>query len=82
MALLALLPNNIPLLPPPGSQSKGLDVAMTVHDDRSLLALQGPAAAEVVAGLVAPGVDLKAMYFSDFKPIDLGGIPCWVTRTG
>ncbi|PNW85588.1 hypothetical protein CHLRE_03g193750v5 [Chlamydomonas reinhardtii] len=64
------------------AKSKGLDVAMTVHDDRSLLALQGPAAAEVVAGLVAPGVDLKAMYFSDFKPIDLGGIPCWVTRTG
>jgi hypothetical protein len=29
-------------------QAKGKQVEMTVHDDRSLLALQGPAAAEVL----------------------------------
>lgn len=63
------------------AQAKGLDVSMTLHDDRSLLALQGPAAHEVVAAL-APGVDLKAMYFSDFRTFDIAGIPCWVTRTG
>ncbi len=29
-------------------QAKGKDVTMEVHDDRALLALQGPAAAEVL----------------------------------
>lgn len=29
-------------------QAKGKQVSMTVHDDRSLLALQGPAAMEVL----------------------------------
>ncbi|EFJ41696.1 hypothetical protein VOLCADRAFT_107582 [Volvox carteri f. nagariensis] len=63
------------------AKSKGLDVALTVHDDRSLLALQGPAAKDVL-GALAPGVDLAAMYFSDFRTFDVAGIPCWVTRTG
>ncbi|KXZ44287.1 hypothetical protein GPECTOR_70g518 [Gonium pectorale] len=62
------------------AKSKGLDVSMTIHDDRSLLALQGPAAAEVVAGLTS--ADLSTFYFSDFRTISLGGTPCWVTRTG
>lgn len=60
---------------------KGGDVKMTVHDDRSLLALQGPRAAEVLAPLV-PAVDLEEMYFSNFARADVNGSPCFVTRTG
>lgn len=41
---------------------------------------QGPAAAEVVAGLSKE--DLSKMYFSDFRTFDVAGIPCWLTRTG
>jgi aminomethyltransferase len=37
---------------------------MEVHDDRSLLALQGPEAAKVLQGLAK--VDLTKMYFSNF----------------
>lgn len=62
-------------------QSKGLDVSLTVHDDRSLLALQGPAAHQVLRAL-APGTNLSTMFFSDFRNFDVAGIPCWVTRTG
>ena len=53
---------------------------MTVHDDRSLLALQGPAAAETLAPLV--DVDLSKMFFSNFAKLDIAGIPCYLTRTG
>lgn len=53
---------------------------MIVHDDRCLLALQGPAAVEVLAPLV--DLDLKTFYFSNFAKVDVGGIPCFVTRTG
>jgi hypothetical protein len=48
---------------------------------RALARPQGPEAAAVVAAL-APGTDLKTMYFSDFRTFDVAGIPCWVTRTG
>lgn len=53
---------------------------MTVHDDRSLLALQGPAAVETLAPLV--DIDLSKVYFSDFHKLDIAGIPCYLTRTG
>ena len=53
---------------------------MTVHDDRALLALQGPAAAETLAPLV--DTDLSKMYFSNFAKLDIAGIPCYLTRTG
>lgn len=62
-------------------KSKGGDVQFTIHDDRSLLALQGPAAAGVLKR-GAPDQDIDKMYFSDFKTFDVFGIPCWVTRTG
>lgn len=54
---------------------------MTLHDDRCLLALQGPAAAEVLAPLV-PDLDLNKFYFSNFAKVDVDGKPCFVTRTG
>lgn len=61
-------------------QSEGGAVEMTVHDDRSLLALQGPAAVETLQPLV--DVDLSKVYFSDFHKLDIAGIPCYLTRTG
>ncbi len=62
------------------AQSEGGAVDMTVHDDRSLLALQGPAAVETMQPLV--DVDLSKVYFSDFHKLNIAGIPCYLTRTG
>ncbi len=53
---------------------------MEVHDDRSLLALQGPKATTVLQTLTS--TDLSKLYFSHFTRIDVGGSKCWVTRTG
>ncbi|CAL8472131.1 g11673 [Coccomyxa elongata] len=61
-------------------KSEGGAVDMTVHDDRSLLALQGPAAVETMQPLV--DVDLSKVYFSDFHKLNIAGIPCYLTRTG
>jgi len=61
-------------------QAKGKKVSMTVHDERALLALQGPAAAPTLQALTKE--DLSKMYFSNFKRFDVKGIPVWVTRTG
>lgn len=55
---------------------------LDVHDDRCLLALQGPKAAEVLQPLLGSGLDLGKFYFSNFKRLDIGGIPAWLTRTG
>ncbi|MCY3768363.1 MAG: glycine cleavage system aminomethyltransferase GcvT [Gammaproteobacteria bacterium] len=48
-------------------------------DDRSLLALQGPQAAEVMNRL---GCDLADMKFMDARGIEIAGIPCFATRSG
>lgn len=53
---------------------------MTVHDDRGLLALQGPEAAAVLQPHVKE--DLDKFYFSNFIKTNVKGIPCFVTRTG
>ncbi|HEX9465793.1 MAG TPA: glycine cleavage system aminomethyltransferase GcvT [Alphaproteobacteria bacterium] len=47
--------------------------------DRALLALQGPRAGAVMARL-AP--DAVAMNFMTFGRASIGGIPCWLTRSG
>lgn len=62
------------------AQTAGKDVAMTVHSDRALLALQGPKAAAVLASVCA--LPLNAFYFSHFAKADVAGVPCWITRTG
>ena len=62
------------------AQGEGGAVDMTVHDDRSLLALQGPAAVETMQPLV--DIDLSKVYFSDFHKLNIAGIPCYLTRTG
>jgi aminomethyltransferase len=54
-------------------------VRVTPLPDRALLALQGPAAATVLARL-APGV--KAMSFMTVGTHSLAGIPCLISRSG
>ena len=58
------------------------DVHMTVHDDRSLLALQGPKAMETLQPLVQQ--DLSKVYFSNFlQNMSIAGVEgCFLTRTG
>ncbi|MBC7953354.1 MAG: glycine cleavage system aminomethyltransferase GcvT [Rhodospirillaceae bacterium] len=55
----------------------GLDVRML--DDRALLALQGPKAAQAMAG-VAP--EAAAQGFMSIAEYAVAGIPCLVTRSG
>ncbi|XP_024389923.1 aminomethyltransferase, mitochondrial [Physcomitrium patens] len=60
--------------------ASGKSVGWHIHDERSLLALQGPLAGEVLQKLTKE--DLSKMYFSDFKIIDINGSECFLTRTG
>lgn len=53
--------------------------ALTELDDRALLALQGPAAAGVLA-VLAPGAD--DLTFMSGAAMDVAGLPCFVTRSG
>lgn len=57
----------------------GERVKIEVLTDRALLALQGPKAAEVMAHF-APAS--SAMVFMQAGPLDVAGIPCFVTRSG
>jgi aminomethyltransferase len=54
-------------------------VELRRHDERALLALQGPLAAEVLARL-APAV--AGMAFMAVGAMDLDGHPCLITRSG
>jgi len=53
--------------------------AVQVHNDRALLALQGPKAAEVLARHVP---EAAAMRFMDVAALTIGGAECWVSRSG
>jgi len=57
----------------------GSRVRVTELADRALLALQGPQAAAVMARF-AP--ETAAMKFMSFSPATVGGIACWLTRSG
>ncbi|KAI9294970.1 aminomethyltransferase [Neoconidiobolus thromboides FSU 785] len=61
-------------------QQQGGDVDVQVIDTHSLLALQGPKAAEALQALVKE--DLKEMNFMTGKPISIKGIECHVARVG
>ncbi|CAO2842512.1 unnamed protein product [Amaranthus hypochondriacus] len=61
-------------------KSKGGDVSWHIHDERSLLALQGPLAAPVLQHLTKD--DLSKFYFGEFRMLDICGFPCYLTRTG
>lgn len=54
-------------------------VEVLVHDDRALLALQGPKAEAVLATLNS---DVTGMKFMDVRELALGDIPALVSRTG
>ena len=54
-------------------------VTLERHDDRVLLALQGPGAAAVMARL---GPAAVAFPFMGFGPVSIGGIDCLVSRSG
>lgn len=57
----------------------GADTKMTVHDERALLALQGPSAAAILDDL---GLDLSGFVFMDIKRFTLAGVECVITRSG
>ena len=61
-------------------KAAGKDVSWHIHDERSLLALQGPLAAPSLQKLVSD--DLATMAFSDFKILPINGVECFLTRTG
>ena len=54
-------------------------VQVLVHDDRALLALQGPKAEDVLAALSS---DVASMKFMDVREVSLGKISAIVSRTG
>ena len=58
---------------------EGLCEVESLFDSRALLALQGPAAATVLARL-AP--EVKAMTFMQFARVRLLGVDCYVSRSG
>ncbi|MDU9002421.1 glycine cleavage system aminomethyltransferase GcvT [Sedimentitalea todarodis] len=54
-------------------------ITVTEVTDRALLALQGPQAETVLAGLNASVID---MAFMDVATVALDGVECWVSRSG
>ncbi|OIV91919.1 hypothetical protein TanjilG_26038 [Lupinus angustifolius] len=61
-------------------KAKGGDVSWHIHDERSLLALQGPLAAPILQHLTKE--DLSKLYFGEFRVLDINGSQCFLTRTG
>ena len=57
----------------------GTKVEVVSHFDRALLALQGPRAGAVMAK-IAP--DSTSMTFMTGRPLNVGGMQCFVTRSG
>jgi glycine cleavage system T protein (aminomethyltransferase) len=62
---------------------EGLDVEMTpITEELPHLQLQGPRSREVLAPLT--DADVSGLRYFRFWPeeVDVGGVPCWVSRTG
>ncbi|QCP03880.1 glycine cleavage system aminomethyltransferase GcvT [Salinivibrio kushneri] len=55
------------------------DVSVEVIEDRALLALQGPKAAQVLATF---NPKVNDMVFMDIQPVEIDGIHCVVSRSG
>lgn len=53
---------------------------MEVHNERGLLALQGPKAMSILQAMT--DLDLSKLYFGQFIKGDVAGVPIWITRTG
>jgi aminomethyltransferase len=63
------------------SRSAGFDaVVLDATDDYALIAIQGPAAAGILAGLTS--LDLEAMKYYAGAFGEVAGRPAWVARTG
>ena len=60
-------------------QNLDANTQMNWNEDRALLALQGPDAAQVLNNL---GLDLNGFHFMDARRFDLAGIPLVITRSG
>ncbi len=54
-------------------------VAITEHEDRALLALQGPQAAAILS---AHAPEASGLTFLGVAELDLAGVACWVSRSG
>jgi aminomethyltransferase len=54
-------------------------IEMEILTDRALIAIQGPAAAAAMAHLAPASA---SMVFMDAGPLDVAGVPCFVTRSG
>nr|WP_221237177.1 glycine cleavage system aminomethyltransferase GcvT [Roseospira goensis] len=55
------------------------EIEVAVLDDHALLALQGPAAAGVLAALAPAVADMR---FMDARAVAIQDVPCFVTRSG
>jgi len=62
-------------------QDSGFDASIDHREDLSLMALQGPEAANVLEGLV-DGVTLSKMLFMNATTAKVAGIDCGITRCG
>ena len=60
-------------------QNLDANTHMNLNEDRALLALQGPDAAQVLNNL---GLDLDGFHFMDVRHFDLAGIPLVISRSG
>ncbi|MDC3234647.1 glycine cleavage system aminomethyltransferase GcvT [Candidatus Puniceispirillum sp.] len=60
-------------------QNLDANTHMNLCDDRALLALQGPGAAQVLTNI---GLDLDGFHFLDVGHFDLAGIPLVISRSG
>ncbi|MDC0062386.1 glycine cleavage system aminomethyltransferase GcvT [Candidatus Puniceispirillum sp.] len=60
-------------------QNLDANTHMNLNEDRALLALQGPDAAQVLNNL---GLDLEGLHFMDVRRFDLAGIPLVISRSG
>jgi aminomethyltransferase len=58
---------------------EGTGVALTIHEDRALLALQGPTAAETLARLAPEAASLP---FMGIAHLTIDGAACWISRSG
>ncbi|KAL6781479.1 GCST1 [Auxenochlorella protothecoides x Auxenochlorella symbiontica] len=56
------------------------DLTLEVMDDKSLLALQGPQAVDVLQPLVKE--DLSKLYFGSLLKAEVKGVPCYIARSG
>lgn len=69
----------------PGFKAKGNDVSYEYLHTQNLVALQGPVASTILAGLVNKNMKdfVTTMPFMSGKPnVEVAGVPCTVTRCG